>query len=353
MGILKHNPIRSTLAAALLVLGVSLPLRAEDAPPLVPSSSRHFEFHSGFWVNLHHFLYVQARARLRTRDSRSDPVAGAPAELRALNRLPAEQRRDFESALDHYRRTVASRDLLFDEELRWRTAAIALQESSAVFDAAIGDDLADALRRAAPAYRAAWWTSHDQANRRWVASMDALLAEHEAGLAEWIAKVWSTAWPDKPLRVDVCAYASWSGAYTAVRPSRITVASRNPRSTGLMSLEILFHEAMHAIGSRIGPMLRREASARSMKVPKDLFHAMMFYTAGDAVRRRVPSHVPYADKYAVWRRMKFGKLLDRQWKPYLDGAYPLPDAIARVLNPSRADSESPRSAAAARSRGRR
>src|ERR1700752_3840230 len=31
-----------------------------------------FEFHSGFWVNLHHFRYHEARARAAARNARSD-----------------------------------------------------------------------------------------------------------------------------------------------------------------------------------------------------------------------------------------------------------------------------------------
>src|SRR5574337_1049536 len=35
----------------------------QQAPELSQGAFPAFEFHSGFWVNLHHFLYQQARAR--------------------------------------------------------------------------------------------------------------------------------------------------------------------------------------------------------------------------------------------------------------------------------------------------
>ena len=36
-----------------------------------------FEMHSGFWVNLHHFLYLQARLSMSTSPSDSSPLRGA------------------------------------------------------------------------------------------------------------------------------------------------------------------------------------------------------------------------------------------------------------------------------------
>ena len=44
-----------------------------------------FEFHSGFWVNLHHFLYHEARARQLAKDQRD---AGAKTSGPVLRQTP-------------------------------------------------------------------------------------------------------------------------------------------------------------------------------------------------------------------------------------------------------------------------
>ena len=313
------------------------PAPSRPAPPVEPSStiassSEHFEFHGGLWLDLHHFLHVAARARMGTRDSQRAAVSGVRQELAALATLPREQRQPFEAALDLYQHTLAPRDVLFDAEMRQLSAAIAAEESHATFAADIDAGIAGALRAAEPAFRALWWGAHDGANRAWVAAMEPLLREHEAALVARVADAWSTAWPAERLRVDVCAYACWAGAYTVVGPTRITIGSFDPDLAGSHGLETLFHEALHGLGSRVPALLEREARARGREVPRDLVHALLFYTAGDAVRRRIPEHVPYADAFGVWRRLEFHDLIERRWRPYLDGTSTLDAALGAIVD---------------------
>ena len=57
------------------------PAARDISESIVPTKSKLFEFHSAFWVNLHHFLYVQARARMKTADSSRVAVAQAKNDL--------------------------------------------------------------------------------------------------------------------------------------------------------------------------------------------------------------------------------------------------------------------------------
>src|SRR5215208_7054783 len=56
-------------------------------------------------------------------------------------------------------------------------------------------------------------------------------------------------------------------------------------------------------------------------VPGRLSHALIFFTAGAAVRHVVPEHTPYADTSGVWQRgmTREREALAEIWKPYLDG----------------------------------
>src|ERR1700730_10678695 len=67
-----------------------------------------FEFHSGFWINLHHFLYQQARVRV---PSGGKAPEGAPVSIEALNQ---NEKREWLAALDYYAGNLAQRDLLFN-----------------------------------------------------------------------------------------------------------------------------------------------------------------------------------------------------------------------------------------------
>jgi hypothetical protein len=67
--------------------------------------------------------------------------------------------------------------------------------------------------------------------------------------------------------------------------------------------------------------------------PRGLDHALIFFTAGEAVRRVVPEHVPYAEKFGIWNR-GLGPLkpaLDEIWKPYLDGHGTRDEAFAALI----------------------
>jgi hypothetical protein len=60
---------------------------------------------------------------------------------------------------------------------------------------------------------------------------------------------------------------------------------------------------------------------------------MIFFTAGDSVRRVIPGHVPYADAFGVWDRgfAAFKAPLQETWKPYLDGKGTRDEAIAALV----------------------
>jgi hypothetical protein len=57
------------------------------------------------------------------------------------------------------------------------------------------------------------------------------------------------------------------------------------------------------------------------------------FTAGEAVRRTIPGHVPYAEKFGVWQRglapMKVA--LEESWKPYLNGHGTRDQAFAELI----------------------
>ena len=64
-----------------------------------------------------------------------------------------------------------------------------------------------------------------------------------------------------------------------------------------------------------------------------LTHALIFYTAGEAVRTIVSGHRPYAEGAGIWQRSlgAFKPALDAHWKPYLDGKSTLDAALVGLL----------------------
>jgi hypothetical protein len=284
---------------------------AQGVAPTPPKEAS-FEFHSGFWVNLHHFLYEQA---IMGTPSPSDPP-------------------EWREALNYYRREVTKRDLLTDEAAEIDNRMSDLQSARSLKDSGLPPDLTAVLDAVAPIYRDRWWPEHDRGNRVWIQAVQPLIAKYGDALRKQLVAIYATDWPATPIRTDVAEYANWAGAYTTLGPAHITVSSVSPGNQQDAALEVLFHEASHAIFRKIGDALSTEARSRNMLFRRsDFWHAVLFYTAGEMVRRQIDGYTPYAFKKGLYDRTWMGvpEILDADWKPYLDGKTDMTTAVRRLV----------------------
>ena len=327
----------------------TLPLRLQDAN----SGPRPiFEFHSGFWLNLHHFLYQQARLAEHLQGSQGGGAAKSSSTdvNRTSDASPAWQ-----AALDYYRKNMAHRDLLFDQGMVLIGNRLAEVETCPDLSgrtitsctSGLQPNLIAALEGAAPIYRSRWWPEHDRLNREWIDG-DAPLVRHIGlPLAQELSGVYEKPWQREPIRVDVVIYAGPFGAYTSLDPTHITVASGDPRNDGLAGFEILFHEASHALAVPVQDAIAEDCRQRDIPIPRDLWHALLFYTTGEMVRRaaaegklqlpgaetKAASYTPYAYRNNLYSRgwEDYLRLLEAYWQPYLDGRTDFEHAIRAVV----------------------
>lgn len=322
--------------AGLVGVGAELP-----APPLAPDSL--FRFHSRFWPNLHHFAYEQA---LLTADP--PRTRGSGGEVASPEGLAAEEADAWASTVAFYRDSLIDRDLLFDDDL------IALDrilgglspdaDRGALTDAGVPEPLAAALEDAARAYRQRWWPVHDAANRRWIERVEGLVGHYGAELATDLADAYQAEWPREVIDVDVLSFANWAGAYTSTDPPHIRVSSSLQEYADWWALEMIFHEASHTmVGGRTGAVsaaIRQAARSAGVERPRWLWHAIIFYTTGELVRRSLQKDtavlfVPYAVRQGLWfqgeeRQAEF-EALTEHWQPYLDGQTEFEAAITAVV----------------------
>ena len=332
----------------LLVLAASLPLPARAATAESQVDSQYgplpvFELHSGFWINLHHTLYGQAR---QSRDGRGSP-SGAGA---AARRTPSEQAA-WDAAVSYYAANYQDKDLLFNTELILLKNQLGdfeqCDEISGVkkktCDAGLPPKLTRILDAAAPVYRAHEWPEHDRANRKWIAGVSPLVRVKGVELSQRLAEIYQTRWPKQRIRVDVSAFANYAGAYTTLDPLRVVISSTDPRNQGNSALEVLFHEASNGIAEPVQLAISRECRQRDKAIPRDLWHALVFYTTGEIIKPVVNAentsagegeYTPYAFRERLYQRGwdDYLKLLERFWQPYLDGKATFDDAIARIVS---------------------
>ena len=354
--------LRISFSCVLLTLGLLSPGRiAAGRQNYAEAPLPVFELHSGFWINLHHLLYQEARQRkaATSRDAgATKSAATAVKSVPAGKALTDAERKSWDDAVGFYANNYADKDLLFTTEL------IQLKDQLGDFedcdelsgrkrkfcDAGLPANLTQVLEAAAPVYRTHLWPEHDQANRRWILQVAPLVREQGVGLSERLADIYQTRWPQGKIRVDVVAYANWAGAYTTVDPLRVTISSLDSRNQGPQALEVLFHEGSHGIAEPVQRAIIRECRQRDKPIPRDLWHALVFYTTGEVIRTVLTSssasrgnkgdgtpaggYNTYAFREGLYQRgwKSYLELLQRFWQPYLDGKASFDDAIARMVS---------------------
>jgi hypothetical protein len=320
--------VRSFASLALLSACSAEPLsrpvaepHAEPAPASEPAHEELFAFRSGFWLNLHQWLHYAATGR-------RPPPESAPPQ-------PTDEA--WTAAVAYYKARFGERGgfgLVFDEELVALNRRLSDLGSGDSLDG-VDEELATHLRAAAALVRGDW-EARDEANRRWVAAIEPRLAEHGALLRGDLAAFYAAPWPEAPIRVDVSCFAGPVGAYTVSGPPHTTVSSCDPAYAGEAALEMIFHEASHLLVEPIEQAIDAAAKARGREPPRQLWHAVLFYSTGAIVKRRLgDAYVPYAYANGLWERGPFSGFepaLRAHWQPHLDGAVDRDHAIATLVD---------------------
>jgi len=313
---------------------------AQRVEARVKTDQSIFDFHSGFWMNLHHFLYQQALAQKENREGDARRAARAASEIASIEALDTEQKRIWATVLEHYQKNWVDRDLLFDDDLvkiNYRLAE--LENETTLKQSGLREELVVALEQAAPVYRAHWWKEHDRVNRSWVAEVASLVRKHGSILGDQLATAYRERWAKGPIRAEVAIYANWAGAYTTLDPTLITISSTNAAQQGLAALEIVFHEASHAVIGAVMKEISNECKAQNKQVPRNLWHMTLFYTTGEIVKRVLSKdgqkdYTPYAYKQGLYQspnNQRYRLLLEKHWQPYLDGKSDFTQAIKQMV----------------------
>jgi hypothetical protein len=321
------------MPAALLF---SLVLLQTAAPPSAPQLSlvaevSRFQLHSAFWPNLHHTLYAAAWSARPPGQGR--PLS-APLPEPLAGELSAEERAAWDAAVQYYDRELASRDLLFGDGMTEINVALA----------SAGNDLPEsvltpahrrALIAAEPIYRKYWWTMHDRANRAWIAEAVPRVTEVAPEITRRLAELYRTPWFTSGVRVDVVRSGIAQGAYTSNEPAtHITISSGNSSYSSWASVEMLYHEASHGLIDQISRRIREEAHGKDVR---NLWHVVLFYTAGEVVRQALAArkidYVPYLYATGLLDRAwpQFRGPVEREWRPYIDGQVTLEKAVTRLI----------------------
>lgn len=331
---------RTGKAGGLFGLGMLLfsphasPGQAGGRTPVV--ATPRFAFYSDFEPNLNDALITAGFAR----KSGKPELFHSGAEAPCFDKLPESARAAWDGAVDYYAKIISPAGSNARQQYLLRVQL-------AGFDEELKDDgarqfvaIARSFRAAAaPAYRACRWAAQDEKNRRWIEALKPRLAADEQKIGPRLKELYRKKWTGLPIPVDVVETVDWSGANTILRDAgngHILISIENP---GRAAVEVVFHEASHILMGRDAPVrqaLQSAASAVDFRMPGDLWHVVLFYTTGEAVRRvlddgRQPAYTPML--YEIFDRGWGGyrKPLETAWRPYVDGGRTLSEAAASLI----------------------
>jgi hypothetical protein len=328
--------MRSGICAAGLALAVlthpgAAVAFAAPAGGAVATTER-FAFYSDFETNLNDALIEAGRARGRDRPE----LFHDGAEADCFEGLRSSARTAWDLAVDYYAAAISPADWTDRRQLPLRLELAGLGEPVDDPEDRAFLKIARGFRQAAaPAYEACRWPAQDGENRRWIEELIATLNVHGAAIARELQQLYRTPWSGLPVRVDVVETVNWAGANTTVEPQHIQIS--NEAEQPLVALELVFHEASHLLMRREAPVrqaLAEAAASASAELPGDLWHAVLFYTTGEAVRRQLaragePDYVPLMFDGGIFER--YHAALEAAWRGCVDGERPLAAAAAALI----------------------
>ena len=307
-------------------------------------STTYFAFTTNdVWLNLHHYLYVLGRAHSGAPDRLRSAVASAPDDERVgLTQLTDAERATWAALVDRYAKGLSQQPSMFQDPLAAMTLSLSGTGDGATFPVTTWPVVdRETLERAAPLYRKAWWPRHREMNARYIADLQRSIDKDGPAIVAFLSRAYGLEWPDRPYPTHVVAYSVWQGAFSYTGRLMILSSNTNPQNDRWYPLEAVFHEAMHQWDDRVDAVLCAAGVARGVSVPADLSHALVFYTAGEAIRRLHPEHVPMVDAFGIWGGTLSGgrgaakrlqPIIEEIWKPWLAGRGTRNEAIAALVS---------------------
>jgi hypothetical protein len=309
----------------VLLLGPAGPASA-DVPV---STVAQLEFHSSFWLNLHHTLFAAAWAR-RPDTGKRRLVGPLPSAL--AGQLSDEERATWDAAVAYYDRELADRDLRTGRDMTSIKLSLVAENLSGE---GIGPELRTVLERTAPVYRRQFWPAHDRANRDWIRATNDLLRTVEHELITSHERLYGRPWFASPVRVDIV----WAGrAYTTLNP--MTHATVSPVEVSELAdwagVEMIVHEVCHEL---ILPTQEALAEALGDRAGEHggLWHVIQFYQTGASLQRilraRDIDYSPYMYSTGLFDRAwsQYRKPVEDSWTPYVRGEITRAQAIERLV----------------------
>ena len=190
------------LLSIMLLTGTVIKCKGQGQALMIGKSA-YFEFHSNFWINLHHFLYQQAQGsqakKLREDGNRLLDI-GEDAIRPALSLSEAER---LTSAIAYYNNHLIGKSLPQLGNLR--TWLEGQSHKRPITDTTFTANYTKIVNDFSPVYKMHYWPTHNAQNARVVNTHIKILQQIEKEAISKLEQLAGYRWPGARVRIELTA----------------------------------------------------------------------------------------------------------------------------------------------------
>jgi hypothetical protein len=276
--------LRSFLLPLALVVGFVDNSQGQEQASMI-AKSEYFEFHSNYWINIHHFLYQQAQGSQVKKliEDGNHLLNIGEDSIRLILSLSESEK--LARAIKYYNDHLTEKSLSKLSDIRtW----LENQSHQEPITDTLFTSIYKILNDFSHVYKRHYWPRHNAQNAQVLSAHLKVIKQVEKDAISKLEQLSGYNWPGVKVRVELTAYANYAGAYTVTDPNMIIfISSLDPFSLQSEFIETVFHEGSHLLFTRESPF-RSEIYFKSqemkMEFPKDLWHASQFYLCGRLIK---------------------------------------------------------------------
>lgn len=331
--------VQGTTAVILATLLFLFPIGSAGGESAPLATTTHFVFHSDLMTNLNDALIVAGSARRHEMPELFQEGEGKAC----FERLAPADRAGWNLAVDYYAEIISPVSWNDRQQILLRYDLAGLESKK---DDPRGQGFVEITRgfltAASHAYGMCRWKAQDAENRAWLHELMPVLADHEEAIGARLESLYDVTWHGLPMRIDIVSTAPDKGANTWILDpgGHILISTAIERKH---ALETVFHEASHTLVApwRPDPLpaaLADAAKTLGMDPPGTLWHAVMFYTTGNAIgeildKAGKPGYTPYVDDNNLWTGSwaPYREPIETIWPAYMEGKSGLKESALALL----------------------
>lgn len=303
---------------------------AQDHKARAVETTDHFEFYINKWLNLHHFLFQTAKSIARDTNHTIE-------KFPKWDQLNRQEQKTVTELMQYYQDNWLGKDLLFNQDLYQIKRQTTYWGND--IEAASSESyptLVHHWKAFYPIYDQYFWTEHLAQNQKILQENLDRIKSFEPAATKRLSQLSQEPWPAEKIRVDITYIANWAGAYTTTKPVHIVTSTHREGPEGDW-IETLFHEASHKlIGGRRGAvseMIQKVAAEEEFKIPRQLWHGVLFYFAGKTTQDLLATQGVAYDLFMLRENVfdDYYPALQAAMNPYLEGKHDLEAAIKELL----------------------